>query len=156
MMGVNVGELYQMSGVQAAGALSIMGRGRVMLKGVPDLTRGRRYLGQDTWEFWMTSGQKVTICFVQNGGFLSSVSRDADRERPKPQFPYEPTVCIKPECNNLVAPISTKPAEGHFKNYRATGACQQGHNIYSCSKCGTAHSYTTKIGIAHMEYRHND
>ena len=75
MMDVNVGELCQMSGVQAASALRIMGRGRTMLNGVPDLTRGRRYLGQDTWEFWMTSGQKVTVCFA------SEIGRASCRER---------------------------------------------------------------------------
>jgi hypothetical protein len=64
---------------------------------------------------------------------------------------YEPTECIHPECHNLVAPSRIKPREGHFKNYRGTGACQQGHNSYYCTKCAAPHSFVSKIGQSHYE-----
>jgi hypothetical protein len=66
---------------------------------------------------------------------------------------YEPTKCIKPDCENLVAPPGITPREGHYKNYRGTGACQKGHNGYQCSKCGRPHSYASKIGQQHYKYR---
>lgn len=64
---------------------------------------------------------------------------------------YEPTACIKPECENLVAPKGIKPRKGHAKNYRGTGACQRGHNSYYCVKCKKPHSHTSKVGKAHYE-----
>jgi len=69
---------------------------------------------------------------------------------------YEPAVCIKPGCENLVAPVGITPREGHFKNYRGTGACQQGHNSYWCEKCKVPHSYTSKTGIAHLPHSGGD
>lgn len=64
---------------------------------------------------------------------------------------YIPTKCIHPKCENLVSPVGIQPREGHFKNYRGTGACQRGHNAYLCSKCNAPHNYATKIGKAHYE-----
>ena len=66
---------------------------------------------------------------------------------------YEPTKCIKPECENLVAPTGIEPREGHHKNYRGLGACCKEHTNYQCGKCETVHSYSTKVGKAHMRHR---
>lgn len=66
---------------------------------------------------------------------------------------YTPTKCIKPDCENLVAPPGISPREGHYKNYRGTGACQKGHNAYRCSRCGVPHSYASKIGQQHYKHR---
>ena len=62
---------------------------------------------------------------------------------------YEPTECIHPECHSLVAPPGIEPREGHFKNYRGTGACCRGHNSYFCTKCNRPHSHASKIGRQH-------
>lgn len=62
---------------------------------------------------------------------------------------YAPTPCIHPECDNIVAPSGIKPREGHFKNYRGTGACQKGHNSYYCTKCKSPHSFVSEIGKKH-------
>lgn len=64
---------------------------------------------------------------------------------------YEPAPCVHPNCDNLVAPKGIKPRDGHFKNYRATGACQRGHNSYFCTKCKGPHSHSSKTGKGHFE-----
>lgn len=64
---------------------------------------------------------------------------------------YEPTVCIHPECENLVAPKGIEPREGHYNNYRGTGACQRGHNSYYCTRCKKPHSHDSKVGKTHYE-----
>ncbi|NIV31246.1 MAG: hypothetical protein GWN58_17650, partial [Anaerolineae bacterium] len=53
------------------------------------------------------------------GKALRKAERDA---REAAHDTYEPTECIHPECQNLVAPTRIKPREGHYKNYRGTGA----------------------------------
>ena len=148
-----VGKLYPIDQLQALLAMQVLGEMRMMASGVPDLTRGRRYMGSNTWDFWMTSGQRVSVAFIKGGGSASSITSGADKERPERQFPYKPTKCIKPDCNNLVAPISTPPDDGHFKNYRSTGACEKSHSTYFCGRCGKVHSYTTRVGVAHYEFR---
>lgn len=69
---------------------------------------------------------------------------------------YEPIPCVKPDCDNPVAPKGVEPREGHFKNYRGTGACQAGHNSYWCEKCEKPHSFKSKIGEAHLEHSGGD
>lgn len=175
-----VGQLYPVTMVECNQVLRSMGMGAMLADGVPDVTRGRRYLKGDTysaeWEFWMSSGQRVNFSVCTGRGethdhFIASFGRGIDPNRPEPQFPDEvnplremarkavasmlsPTKCIKPECVNLVAPVGTKKVQpGVCKNYRATGACQKGHNIYQCSKCEVPHSYVSGIGKAHLEFR---
>ena len=79
----------------------------------------------------------------------SAVRREAKRQIHET---YEPTKCIKPECNMLVAPKGIKPREGHAKNYRGKGACCRGHANYWCTKCKAPHSYTSKIGQNHLQF----
>ncbi|MFH1484948.1 MAG: hypothetical protein ABIH46_02660 [Chloroflexota bacterium] len=62
---------------------------------------------------------------------------------------YEPTKCIKPECENLIAPKGIEPREGHFKNYRGLGSCCRGHASYYCTKCKAPHSHSSKTGRSH-------
>lgn len=63
---------------------------------------------------------------------------------------YKPTNCIKPGCDNQVAPQGIRPRGGHFKNYRGKGACCRGHASYFCLKCKKPHSYLYKIGQKHL------
>ncbi len=158
MQEYEVGKLYPMTVEDGNAILRQMGIMALMAKGIPDETRGRRYLGKspDKWEFWMTSGQKVDFSVSLTGNmscdhFIASVSQKSDKHRPIPQFEYVPTECIKPGCYNLVAPIGTEPISGHFKNYRATGACQKGHNGYHCQKCNAPHSYVSNVGKKHLK-----
>jgi hypothetical protein len=81
--------------------------------------------------------------------FKKQVDKAVRAAKAKRAETYEPTECIHPECHNLVAPPGIKPREGHYKNYRGTGACRKGHNAYHCTKCGQPHSFVSKIGQAH-------
>lgn len=147
-----VGTLYPMTEAQGLAVLASLGlMARITARGGPDTTRGRRYLGAnpDHWEFWLTSGQRVDWLFSPDELLLGSISQTADSNRPPATFEYVPAKCIKPGCDNLVAPVGAAPAAGHFKNYRGTGACQKGHNGYTCSICQRPHSYTSAIGIKH-------
>lgn len=152
-----VGETYPMTMQEGRNILRQAGLAAILAAGVPDVTRGRRRTGErpDAWEFWMTSGQKISFSVRLGSGvndhFILSVSNGPDPDRPRPQFPYEPTRCINPECYNLVAPVGTEPAPGHFKNYRGTGACRKGHNAYFCTVCKAPHSYVSGIGKEHYE-----
>ncbi len=73
------------------------------------------------------------------------------RKKLRDNMPYQAAKCIKPDCPNLVAPAGKEPQEGHFKNYRGTGACQKGHNSYQCPQCKAPHSYASGIGKKHLE-----
>lgn len=75
------------------------------------------------------------------------------RQQIREKLPYKSTKCIKPDCENMVAPIGIKPQGEDFKNYRGTGACQQGHNGYKCSKCDAPHSYASGIGKEHLKFK---
>jgi hypothetical protein len=75
--------------------------------------------------------------------------RDKVRKVARATQPYMANKCIKPECNNLVAPVGMKPQEGHFRNYRGTGACAKEHANYLCAKCNAPHSYASGVGKKH-------
>jgi len=66
---------------------------------------------------------------------------------------YVPAKCIMPECENLVAPKSIEPRDGHCRNYRGLGSCCREHANYPCDKCEAIHSYSTKVGKAHLKWR---
>jgi hypothetical protein len=74
------------------------------------------------------------------------------RQQIREKLPYVATKCIKPDCENMVAPVGIKPQAGHFKNYMATGACVKGHNVFTCSKCNKPHSYTSGVGKEHIGF----
>lgn len=52
-------------------------------------------------------------------------------------------LCINPTCGKTV----------ENGGYRKLGACCKEHNTYFCSKCFRPHSYTTKAGKDHLQYR---
>lgn len=165
------GKIYPMTLAEGQSILRQMGMMAIFAEGIPDTSRGRRCVSVKSaneveWEFWMSSGQKVSFS-ICNGvsphrdHFIASVSREPDSKRPDAQFPQETPPapkamkCIKPDCLNMVAPVGTKkPEAGVYKNYRATGACQQGHNIYFCAECNAPHSYVSRIGKHHYGQNH--
>lgn len=142
------------------------------MNGPLDFGVGRRYEGSDPnrWTVWTVNGQKIDVTVTPDGGFVAGFG-EIDPNKPEPQFSTmaalqkaarqvvdsfmqarnSPQKCIKPGCENLVAPIGTKkPEPGVFKNYAATGACQKGHNGYFCERCNRPHSYASDIGKAHL------
>lgn len=172
-----IGKIYPLTSSMVDQIMREIGLGALSMKGRPDLSRGRRYEGANPyrWAFWTAEQQKIDVS-IQSGGdghahFLCAFGREADPDCPEPQFvsieaaakkfvdaiaslakSREPKKCIKPDCQNLVAPVGMKnPPPNVFKNYCQTGACQKGHNIYFCLKCGKPHSYASKIGIEHLE-----
>lgn len=54
--------------------------------------------------------------------------------------------CIKPECDSRVT----------GNGYRGTGACCKEHASYLCGNCNKPHSYTTKVGREHLQFRVGD
>lgn len=173
-----VGKFYELTQSMADQIVKQMGMGAMMMNGNPDLSVGRRYDGAnpDRWSFWTTERQKVDVSVSLRGSagdhFICGFGNGADPDCPEPQFTEEPNQtlealkkaakaflesrlqpkkCIKPDCENLVAPIGTKkPQPGVFKNYAATGACQKGHNSYFCIQCSRPHSYASEVGKRHM------
>lgn len=105
--------------------------------------------------------RKGSLAIVSTGFdiFLKLVLGNGWRSKYKKTFrvPQEPKECIDPNCTNMVADIGVKnPPNGVYKNYRATDACQRGHNGYFCQKCKLPHSYVTKIGINHYSKEVHD
>jgi len=84
-----------------------------------------------------------------DSGIRKKLNRIKREAKAKVHETYEPAECICPTCDNLVAPKGIKPREGHFRNYRGTGACCRGHASYFCTKCNRPHSHASKIGKKH-------
>jgi len=91
------------------------------------------------------------ILALFNSEFRKQLSARKQQIRARVSATYEPTKCIHPKCGNLVAPPGIEPREGHFRNYRGTGACQKGHNAYFCTRCHEPHSFASKIGQQHYQ-----
>lgn len=87
-----INKRYEMSLKDARAVINQMGYMAALAKGQPDISRGRRYVNNnngDQWEFWMTSGQKVSFSVSLTGEpnsdhFIASVSDGVDYDRPGP------------------------------------------------------------------------
>lgn len=65
-------------------ANAVLRAGWPVAHGLPDLSRGRRFLKTPAdWEFWMADGRKVSFSYGFHG-VLVSVGKTPDPDRPEP------------------------------------------------------------------------
>lgn len=70
--------------ITADEAYAVLRAGWPITYGLPDLSRGRRFLKEPgTWEFWMADGRKVHFS-VGIHGLIVSMSKQPDPDRPEP------------------------------------------------------------------------
>ena len=84
-MDYEIGKLYKLEKSMVNGIIRAMGLGAmIIMESEPDYSRGRRYLKENEWEFWLINGKKVSLAVSRDLGFIASVSRDSDTTRPDP------------------------------------------------------------------------
>ena len=79
------GNRYPIAASDVKAVTRILGMGAmiVLTTGV-DLTRGRRYVGNNSWEFWRNDGHKVRFGIASDGGVISCASNEPDDMLPEP------------------------------------------------------------------------